>query len=708
MHKTIGLVIGFVAFSQIAAAAPLFPAHTRLMSILPDPSAPSQLAFRVPFSKPSHSELVATQQDDLAVIKFTEGTGIRLRGSGLVVLDSALELDRAARLGVTRSKLDMQLALLTDILNTSGASITRTLTKLEDDLAAERHSGEERTKRELPDLNLFYGLQFPGKTASDVVNLLDTMNQLDIVEYAGPTVKAAPPPMDLDPPTPNFSSQQTYFAAAPSGIDVGFARLLPGGRGESLRIVDVEQGWIPDHEDFPSLVSSSGNNYAPQVNHGTAVIGEMAAVENGYGMTGIAPSVEISVSSPVVGVNNAFNVADGVQRAYDQSRSGDIILVEQQVYYDYPSDQALCPPEWDLNTFSVAQNAVANGRIVIETAGNGAQNLDDSARFGTRFNRNTQDTGAIYVGAGYYDTHAPRSDTNYGTRLDVQGWGNNIATLGYGDLFFPNGDSRQTYTTVFAGTSGAAPMVTGAAAILQAIRRARMLPDLTSQQMRPALVIGATPQGAGVMIGPLPNLRSAIAAIPIPPPVISATGSATGSATITWSAVPAISGYKVFRRDSQTSGWNLLNTTSMTLYTDNGLPANRTFLYRVRAFDAAGDESADSNDELATTISYTDNPLTTSTVIRARHIVEVRSAVNAICAYAGTAICPIPPFSGAALDETQMKTQVIRASDFDAVQNQIISLRAAIGASAATFRETPAVGMSVRIIHMEDLRTGAN
>ncbi len=583
----------------------------------------------------------------------------------------------------------MQLAQLTDILNRSGASITRALTALEDALAAERRSGEERTKRELPDLNLFYGLGFPGKTATDVVNVLDTLNQLEVIEYAGPTVKVAPPPIDLAPPTPDFSPYQTYFAPAPSGIDVGYARLLPGGRGESLRIVDVEQGWIPDHEDFPSLVSSSGNNYAPQVNHGTAVIGEIPAVENGYGMTGIAPSVEISVSSPVVGANNAFDVADGVQRAYDQSRSGDIILVEQQVYYNFPVDQALCPPEWNGATFSAVQNAVANGRIVIETVGNGAQNLDDSARFGTRFNRNIQDTGAIYVGAGHFDTHAPRSDTNYGSRLDVQGWGDNIATLGYGDLFFPNGDNRQTYTTVFAGTSGATPIVTGAAAILQAIRRARMLPDLTSQQMRLALVIGATPQGSGVVIGPLPNLRNAIAAMPISPPVISATASATGSATITWSAVPAISGYKVFRRDSQASGWSLLSTTSLTQYTDSGLLANKTYLYGVRAYDAAGDESADSNYELATTISYTDSPLATSTVIRARHVVEVRSAVNAICAYAGTAICPTPPFSGAALDETQITTQVISASDFDVVQNQIINLRAAIGAAAATFRETP-------------------
>ena len=86
----------------------------------------------------------------------------------------------------------------------------------------------------------------------------------------------------------------------------------------------------------------------------------------------------------------------------------------------------------------------------------------------------------------------------------------------------------------------------------------------------------------------------------------------------------------------------------------------------------------------------------------------MRTAVNAICTYAGPTLCPSLPFAGTELNEAHMQTQSIKASDFTAAQNQIASLRSSIGASATTFRETPAVGMTVRIIHMEDLRTGAN
>jgi hypothetical protein len=64
--------------------------------------------------------------------------------------------------------------------------------------------------------------------------------------------------------------------------------------------------------------------------------------------------------------------------------------------------------------------------------------------------------------------------------------------------------------------------------------------------------------------------------------------------------------------------------------------------------------------------------------------------------------------AGAKLDENQVRTEFIKAGDFAEIQNQIVLLRSSIGASPAIFRETPAAGMAVRIIHMEDLRSGAN
>ena len=48
-------------------------------------------------------------------------------------------------------------------------------------------------------------------------------------------------------------------------------------------------------------------------------------------------------------------------------------------------------------------------------------------------------------------------------------WGGNIITIGYGDLDNGNGNDNRTHTKQFEGTSGASPIITGAAAILQSI-----------------------------------------------------------------------------------------------------------------------------------------------------------------------------------------------------------------------------------------------
>lgn len=370
-----------------------------------------------------------------------------------------------------------------------------------------------------------------------------------------------------------------------------------------------------------------------------------------------------------------------------------------------PRGQDYCPVEWNPAIFSAIQTAVANLRVVVLTAGNGGLNLDDSSRFGSYFDRNQYDSGSIYVGAGDSVTHAPLSFSNYGSRLDVQGWGNNEASLAFGDLFFPNNDERQAYTTQFGGTSGAGALVAGAASLVQSVRRARSLPDLTPLQMRSALAYGATSQGYGVKVGPLPNLRYVISAIPVPAPVVTATGSGIGSAVLTWPGVSGISGYEVFRQDSRTASWGLVATTSSTTATNTGLSAGRTYLFRADAYDGAGNHSPYGNAEIATMLDFADASLASGTPIRAQHLVDLRKAANAICVFAGTAVCPSQPFTGATLDAAQIVGTAVRASDVAAIQSLVTSLRASIGASTAIFHETPTSGGAVRAVHVQDIRT---
>jgi PKD repeat protein len=168
--------------------------------------------------------------------------------------------------------------------------------------------------------------------------------------------------------------------------------------------------------------------------------------------------------------------------------------------------------EYFQSEFDAIATATANGTIVVEAGGNGATNLDDPV-YGGLFNRFIRDSGAILVGASESDARTPTCFTNFGTRIDAHGWGRNVTTLGYGDLFNPNGDENQRYTGVFNGTSSASPIVTGAAASIIGVSLAfgQGYGYRSPWEIRQILNETGTPQtGSGGNIGPLPDLRAAI------------------------------------------------------------------------------------------------------------------------------------------------------------------------------------------------------
>src|SRR5207237_7783751 len=113
----------------------------------------------------------------------------------------------------------------------------------------------------------------------------------------------------------------------------------------------------------------------------------------------------------------------------------------------------------------------------------------DSSIYDGRFDRNVRDSGAIMVGAGTGGTgpgvwHAPMCWTNYGSRVDVQGWGQKVTTLGYAPdsciwCKIAGDDDSQWYTCTFGGTSAGSAIVAGAAAALQRFHNTRGLAALT-------------------------------------------------------------------------------------------------------------------------------------------------------------------------------------------------------------------------------------
>lgn len=500
-------------------------------------------------SKPARTKYREGLLRNVVVVKFVDGTRIREGEASAArrarpdarsvssrldaLAPQATRLDRydrelLRRRNLTREIVARQMNEFRGLLKAHRLKHWRRVFDIDDDLlAALRLNSEIVKRRQSSDLANYYVFHLDDAERGE--RLADRLNELDIVEIA----YLAPKPEDADipPTTPSFQGRQTYLDAAPDGIDAKYAWTVPGGKGGLVKIIDIEAGWNLNHEDLPSMFLSDGRfDEDDSRQHGTAVMGIMLGLDDGVGVTGIVPEASGGVVSVNRGLGWAYyqNVAEAVLIAAMNLSAGDVILIEQHARG--PGNDADCTAcitddgtprsdcgyiamEYWNDIFDAVNAATGAGIIVVEAAGNGEMRLDH-ARYKDRFDRVVRDSGALIVGAGTPDTHRPMCFTNFGSRVDVQGWGDDLMTTGYGDTgdaFQVNGaDNNQWYTSDFGGTSGATPMVAGAVAAIQGVQIENNNPVLDWWEIADLLVSTGTPQTGGKNIGPLPDLRAAL------------------------------------------------------------------------------------------------------------------------------------------------------------------------------------------------------
>ncbi|MCA1802086.1 MAG: S8 family serine peptidase [Rhodothermaceae bacterium] len=352
-------------------------------------------------------------------------------------------------------------------------------------------------------------------------------------------------------PTPLFENLQGYLEEADNGtngmngINARYAWDFPGGNGSGFTVYDVEYSWNQTHEDLSkaagvTVLVPAGHTQRDPFNsrdHGTAVLGELVADNDGKGVTGISWGADVGLAAAATfdGDNNGqYNPGAAIALAAADGKAGDVILIEQQTCVcnltcpGGGSQTGFGPTEWISSAFDAIVNATAAGIIVVQAAGNGSVDLDQEGCDG-RFDPDDPDeySGAIIVGAGSSTTRARLNFSSYGSRVDLQGWGGSVMTTGYG-FHYNNHDQTANedfwYRRDFGGTSSASPIVSGAVLNLQGINAANGGTLMTASEILAILQDTGTPQGGDTSenIGPLPNLRAAIAEIMNVPPVADA------------------------------------------------------------------------------------------------------------------------------------------------------------------------------------------
>jgi subtilisin family serine protease len=401
-----------------------------------------------------------------------------------------------------------------------------------------------------------------------------------------PRLEVCTPDSDLVPTTPSFDTLQLYCDTPPYGIGAWQVNDSPGGTGSGILLVDVEGNWKYDHEDLNLFIDSnlidscSGNSECADTTasgtlsqHGGGVIGILAAPDNGYGMTGICPDVDIGLLC----VCNSYDVDSmGVEGllevVVDTIGPGDVVIIELHTagpHCDYEScgDSVWGEPgficlSWWPAISDLYLEIYEKGAIVVQAAGNGWENLDDTSIYGTVFDTAYGTDHSIMVGAGWPDgcTYAPPdtslheplltrcSYSNYGQRVNLHGHGCCVATAAWGfDIFgkgMPGGppynDPKQQYG-YFAGTSSATPIVAGAVVLLNSVWYERHGYYLNADQVCKALFYTGTPQDSTSdscnytgHIGPLPHILGALgyAEDYFNPPIVEGAISVSGNVRI--------------------------------------------------------------------------------------------------------------------------------------------------------------------------------
>ncbi len=490
-----------------------------------EPSGASQIAPRTLPPKPVQSSVMPGYDARHVEVKFLDHLDIALSADGIPAGRSGISLKSAAASAIFSTIAD------------AGGTWRRMPALAEGEIDRYRETAEANLSRAIADLNNYFILQVPAGIST--TEWIDQLNALPDVEMAAAMPLAMPAPVP-----PDFSGGQGYHFPAPVGTGAQTFWGLPGGSCPPgicpVKVCDFEYSWNLGHQDLPPVGYFYNPMYTPSDpfsdnNHGTAVLGELVSMMNGWGTIGGAWNMTIDVSPTYL--SSSWDLGAAMSWMLGFYGPGDVWLIEQQMagpnYTGVPpgTQNGLIPVEWWQSWYNIILTAVGNGIHVVEAAGNGAEDLDAPiyavGNGGHWPFLPGNNSGAIIVGAGASPAAFGGSDndrsrlwfSNYGSRIDLQGWGENVMTLGYGGFYSAEGQNLW-YTSTFSGTSSASPIVASAVALLESMREVTAGGSpLSPLTMLTILKATGSPQQNGTFplsqnIGPRPDIMGAMTLLP--------------------------------------------------------------------------------------------------------------------------------------------------------------------------------------------------
>lgn len=191
------------------------------------------------------------------------------------------------------------------------------------------------------------------------------------------------------------------------------------------------------------------------------------------------------------------------------------------------------------------------------------------------------------------------------------------------------------------------------------------------------------------------EISSVVAGVPAVPAAVVATAFSNARIDVSWTASAGAVSYQVDRKAAG-GVFTQIATPAGNSFSDTTVAANASYLYRVRAVNASG-ASANSAADLATALIFTDPALAAGITVKAVHLAELRTSINAVRALAGLA--------GAVVTDAAIAGTRIKAVHVTELRTAVDEARGLLALTTGGFTDAALGGVMVKAIHFDELRS---
>ena len=182
------------------------------------------------------------------------------------------------------------------------------------------------------------------------------------------------------------------------------------------------------------------------------------------------------------------------------------------------------------------------------------------------------------------------------------------------------------------------------------------------------------------------------------PTNLVATAASSSQINLTWTTpgIGAPHHYGVWR-SSGGGSWSKIGTSTTPSYADATATSNLAYVYKISSEDSGNVLQGWSNTDFATAIVFTDETLVVgSTVIKAVHVTELRTAVNALRTLAG--------LGTASWTDSSLTNVFAKAAHISELRSNLASAMTTLGFSSPSYTDPTLGGVKVKKIHIDQLR----